>query len=128
MRLTLETQTLRLAEPFRISGYLFESMPSVVGSKEVRPSSSITLVGGARPVPSVLISVASGSATEAVTTVIAVGLPSCVTDSWLLAPLNSPTVPLSVIWLPTATVGADEVKTNTASDVAMSPSPVGSWR
>src|ERR1700754_2158110 len=41
---------------------------------------------------------------------------------------NSCTVPDTSTASPTATVGAADVKTNTASDVAGSASGVGSWR
>src|SRR5690242_4554483 len=108
-------------------------MPSVAGSKlpEVSTSpvasSSITVAGGTRPpVPMI-----TGAGNGFVPSTLIVGeLISVVVR--LVAPLappgrNSVTVPPTEISLPTWTVGALEVNTNTASEVPMLLSGQGSW-
>ena len=93
----------------------------------MKPSSCATSVGGTRPpAPTVVASTAGSTASRTVTS----GLPPiCVVVRFtaLLPGRNSLTSPLTSTLCPAATVGREEVKTSTASEVATSPSPE-SWR
>src|SRR6478735_2151452 len=100
-----------------------KSIPSVAGSKLVKPSSSITAVGGSTPPWP--ITVAAGSATPLPSTVTLLETIS-VSDS---PPVNcsSATVPATDSNCPATTLGAVLVNTNTPSEVAALPSPTASW-
>jgi len=104
-----------------------KSMPSLSGSKVVRPSSSRLEVGGFRPaLPPICTAEMAGPAPRSVS----VGAVSCVIDRLPgAAPLatNSDTVPVTSRRWPLVTAGALPVKTKIASDVAALPSPVASW-
>ncbi len=103
-------------------------MPSCAGSKLAKLSSSMISVGGVRP--SLPITVASGRSVPDRFKVI-VGPESWVVERLLVAAppgTNSPTVPVTWILSPGATVGAAPVKTKMPSEVASSPSPSGSCR
>src|ERR1700754_1294925 len=105
-------------------------MPSLAGSKtplfspSPAESSSITVVGGTRP--PVPITVGGGKALPVELTATDGELISVPVR--LVAGLgrNSATVPPTVTLSPTLTVGADEVKTKTPSEVASLLSGIGS--
>ena len=108
-------------------------MPSPAGSN-VPPvstlppaSSSITVAGGMRPPAPTTTGAIAGPPPRSVT----VGEVSSVVVR-LVEPLppgrNSLTVPLTVTAWPMMTLGADEVKTKTPSEVLSSPSGLGSCK
>ena len=109
-------------------------MPSVRGSKlplvSTSPvaSSSITVAGGTRPpIPT---TVGAGRGLPEESTVTEGPVSSVVVRLALSLPpgRNSATRPPTTTASPTATVGATEVNTNSASEVAWSASGRGSWR
>ncbi len=109
-------------------------MPSVAGSKlplvSTLPlaSSSITSPGGTRPPVPTTVAAGSGLPEDATVTC---GLVISVVVRLVLLPppgRNSDTRPLTATASPTATVGAPEVNTNSASEVATSVSGLGSWK